>query len=151
MAAISLIVGVAYYIIILRTGSRNRKAQLYLQFQSRSFDPKFNKLIMEVNNEWQFENQDDFLEKYGFTTNSEAFSKFTAVGSYFDSMGLILQKGLITVDMLPEIMAIAVLAFWEKYKSIATKLGETFRRPGAFDSIEHLYNAILYENKTLPT
>ena len=149
LAATSLIVGVTYYIIILRNASRNRKAQLYLQFQNKSFDPNFMNLVNQVNL-WKFIDANDFIQKYGWETNPKEFAQFMAVGSYYDSMGILLLKGLISIDMLPEIMAISVMAFWEKYKSIAQAMGEVFRRPNAFHAIEHLYNAVKNENQTLP-
>ena len=148
MAAISLIVGISYYIIILRNASRNRKAQLYLQFQNKAFDHNFMNSVNLVN-QWQFENAEDFFQKFGWDTNPSEFAKFMAVGSYYDSMGVLLLKGLITVDMLPEVMAIAVLAFWEKYQIIADAMGKVFRRPNAFHAIQILYNAVKNENRTL--
>ncbi|MFW9975872.1 MAG: hypothetical protein ACFFDQ_11425 [Candidatus Thorarchaeota archaeon] len=151
MGAISLVVGISYYIMILRNASRSRKAELYLEFQNKSYDKEFTKDIFEIYNKWKWTSIEDFVQKYGPETNPEAFSKFTAVGSYFDSMGVLLKKGLITIDILPEIMTIAVLTFWEKIQPITKEMGVLFRRESAFSNINYLYSAVMKDTKTLRT
>ena len=64
---------------------------------------------------WQWENVEEFFQKYGPDEHSEDFAKFTRVGSYFDGLATLVQRGFMDYDFIPETTAIGLINFWEKF------------------------------------
>ncbi len=73
------------------------------------------------------------------------------MGTVFDSMGVLLKRKYIPVDMVPELMVIAILAFWVKVGPISSQLSVDMQRPHAFENIEHLFNEIQKQDATRTT
>ena len=142
IAAAAVAFGVIIGVATVRSEAGTRRAQLFLEFHTKAYDKKFVKDLLEVNTHWTWKDAEEFFKKYGPETNPEAFALFVSVGSYFDGMGLLLKRRLIDVNVLPELMATAILAFWEKTRPIAREFGELTRRPRTFDSIEYLYREV---------
>jgi hypothetical protein len=63
-------------------------------------------------------------------------------------MGVLLKRKYIPVSMVPELMVISIMAFWEKVGPIASKLSADMQRPHAFENIEHLFNEIQQRDVT---
>jgi len=147
IAAASIAIAATYYITIVRNTNRTRQAQLYTQFHSKSMNKELIKDLLEINISWKWKDVDDFFQKYGPEKNPDAFAKFVSVGAYYEGMGTLVQKILVSIDMIPEILAIAVVDFWEKIQPVATQLSKQLRRSQAFDGIEHLYREIQRANE----
>lgn len=80
--------------------------------------------------------------KYGPEKDPTAFAKFVAVGSYYDSMGMLLKTKNISVEYLPKLMIIAIIDFREKIAPIADELALAMRHPESYDNIKHLYSEV---------
>lgn len=142
IAAAAVVFGVIIGLATIRSEAGTRRAQLFLEFHNKAYDKQFVKDLLEVTSGWTWKDTEEFFKKYGPETNSGDFALFVSVGSYFDGMGLLLRRGLIDVNVIPELMATAIMDFWEKTRHMAREFGELTRRPRTFDSIEYLYQEV---------
>ena len=147
IAVVGVIIGVSIGLYELNDMKKARYAELFMTFQSQIFDPDFTEMITEINVKWSWTDHMNFWEKYGPESNPQAFAKFSSVGTFFDSMGVLLKTKLIHAKMVPEMMAIAIRDFWSKVGPIAEALSNDMQRPGAFDNIRHLYQQIMKVEK----
>lgn len=135
----SIIIGVIFSLLAIRRNNKTRNLSLFMQYQNRASNKDFLADILEINTLWSWSNLEEFLEKYGAP---ETFAKFITVGSYFDSMGMLLKTKNISVDFIPELMVISIVEFWEKIESIYREMSKNFRRPESFENIKYLYDEI---------
>ncbi|MCW4051952.1 MAG: hypothetical protein NWE78_01920 [Candidatus Bathyarchaeota archaeon] len=142
IAAASIVIATAYYITIVRNANRARQAQLFMQFHSKGMNKELIKDMTEINLCWTWKDADEFFQKYGPETNPDAWAKFVSVWAYYEGMGTLVKKNLINVEIIPEILAIAIVDFWEKIQPVASKYSQQLRRPQAFDGVELLYHKI---------
>jgi len=153
VAAAGVLVGVVYYILEIRhqrsireTEIETRQANLFMQIYEHYYDEDFLKRLNEVVFEWSWKDFDDFWQKYGPSTNPEAFAKFDTVGSYFKGIGVLLEKNLIDLDLVDELMGTAIRKFWEKSKSYAKEV-RIREWPRSLEGVEYLYNELKKREK----
>jgi len=149
IAAAAVAFGVIVGVATVRSEAGTRRAQLFLEFHNKAYDKQFIRDLLEVNNHWTWKDTEEFFKKYGPETNPEAMALFVSVGSYFDGMGLLLKRKLIDINVIPELMATAIMDFWEKARHMAREFGELTRRPRTFDSIEYLYQEVRRRDEKL--
>ncbi len=89
-AGVSIGVAALYYTLTLRNTQRaqqlqleTRQAQLFMQAYSKFIDREFQKSFFEIVHQWEWDDYDDFMAKYGLKTNSEETSKWGSVLAYF--------------------------------------------------------------------
>jgi hypothetical protein len=141
ITGISLTVAAFYYIMTLRNQEKARQAQLFMQlynrFQSIEFHRQFNKLL-----EWEFNDFEDFLNKYGRENNPEAYALRGSVGGYFEGMGVLVKRGLIDVTLADDLISGAIMLFWDKFGPIYLEMRERINYPQFAEWTEYLYNQI---------
>ncbi len=148
IAAISVVVGVILGLQSAKDWSKDRNASLFLQYQLQAFNTEFMENLIEINSLWSWQDSMEFWTKYGPESNPKEFAKFSVVGTVFDSMGVLLKRKYIPVDMVPELMIIGIITFWEKVGPISTQMSTDMQRPHAFENIEYLVNEILKRDAT---
>ena len=151
IAAASIVIATIYYITIVRNANRTRQAQLFMQFHSKGMDKELIKDMTEINLSWAWKDVDEFFQKYGPETNPDAWAKFVSVWTYYEGVGTLVKKNLINVEIIPEILAIAIVDFWEKIQPVANQYSQQLRRPQAFDGTETLYRKIRRANEPTRT
>jgi len=124
LQTIALIVGIAYYLFIMRNSQRNqqhqletRQAQLYMTLFNTINNQNIWRHWNEIR-EYQFTDYDDFMEKYGPVNNPDAYDKYVQVLWLFTEMGVLVQEGFITVDHVGALMAMTPVRAWEKFGPI---------------------------------
>lgn len=151
IAVVSVVVGVILGLQSAKDWSKDRNAGLFLQYQLQAFNSEFMENLIEINSLWSWKDAQEFWAKYGPETNPKEFAKFSTVGTVFDSMGVLLKRKYIPVDMVPELMVIGIMAFWVKVGPISGQLSVDMQRPHAFVNIEHLFNEIQKRDATRTT
>jgi len=142
ITVISVVVGVILGLQSAKDWAKSRNAGLFLQYQLQTFDKEFMENLIEINSSWSWKDTGEFWTKYGPESNPKEFAKFSTVGTVFDSMGVLLKRKYIPVDMVPELMIIGIMAFWEKVGPFASQLSIDMQRPRAFENIEYLVKEI---------
>ena len=138
IAACSVVIGVIMSVLSLRNISRSRQATVFLDFHKQA-DLEFLEAATEVIMEWSWTDAKDFASKYGPIANPKAYSKFIFVGSFFDSMGKLIEAKVSTANLIPETLAVFTMAWCEKLKSIEPDIAAQWRSSGSMDSTYKLY------------
>ena len=111
LQTIGLLVGIVYYLTIMRNAQKTReltlksqeqvletrKLQLFMQQYQRVTSVEFQTISNELL-EWEWDSFDDFSEKYA--SDPEAFAEWVIYMLHHDSRGILLKEGFIDIHML---------------------------------------------------
>jgi hypothetical protein len=138
---LSVIAAATYYVFISKATIQTRKAQLFMQIYSSFQREEFLRQFIDIMNlEWtDFE---DFWGKYGMTNNPEQASKIHSIGTYLEGIGVLVNRKLIDLDLVDELMTGIVERYWDKMEPVIMAQRELFNWPEAYEWTEYLYNEI---------
>ena len=145
LQTVGLLVGIFYYITIMRNSQKARRYQTlqsFLEEQSKTEDML--KFVWAMNLEW--DNYDDYLSKYGRKANPEAWARLWSYLIKFDDVGLMLRRGLIEIEDLYELSGRSIPSVWKKYRPI---IEESRKRgdPTSMGWLEYLVEEMHKESK----
>ncbi len=160
LQTIALIVGIAYYLIIMRNAQKTREltlesqelarkaqeqaletrqAQLFMYMYDRWSDPDFLNLWNEIFL-WEWTDYDDYEEKYRTEAKRVPFS---SIGIFFEGIGVLVKRELIDPTLVDDLMSSMVLRFWDKFgESVIKEKQVRDDYPQYFEYVEYLYNVI---------
>ena len=135
--ALSVVLGVIYYVLNLRTSQRAMKITLtnnLLQtFVSEAHQKRWGELL---NMKWS--DYDDFEKKYGSDNNLDSFAKRQAVILQFDILGNLLRSGLADKETLYNCIQITAPWTWAKFKSVLMENRRLYSGKDMFTGFEYL-------------
>jgi len=150
LQTIALIVGIAYYLIIMRNSQRNqqiqietRQAQLFMQIYDHYNDREFAKMVQEPLNVWKWEDVDDGWEKYGPETNIEASSTWISVFNYFKGVGVLVKRNQMDISVVHDLLSSFLVPIWEKWEPMIMRYRELYNQPTAWEGAEYLYKELI--------
>ena len=81
------------------------------------------------------------MAKYSLEKNPDAYSNISSLFTYFHGIGVLVQKELIDVKLVTDLMGHTISRTWEKYESV---IQEARRRdsPTEWEHVEYLYNKV---------
>jgi hypothetical protein len=145
-ASIGVCVAAAYYIMNLRTQQKNINATLetrqadilqrYLQIgTSKEYTEAWYDLVF-----WQnFLTIQEWREKYGFQ-NPEHYTKLAAMLNYYDTLGGLLRKGLVSLDLLMSMQQpLHLVCVWERLEPVVKGFRITYKDESIYGNIEYLF------------
>jgi hypothetical protein len=114
---VGIIVGIIYYISIMRSQRKSRHVQTF-QLVNRPFsDVSIDEMNVLMRYEW--DDYEDFEAKYGSDVNIESRNLRYKCWQYFDGVGFMFRKGWIDKDMVYMITSAgSVVWMWNKFESI---------------------------------
>ena len=122
---IALIVGIAYYLFIMRNSQRNqqiqietRQAQLFMQIFTHQYDID-QRRSLHLLNTLEYEDYDDYISKYGPDNNPDAYFRIGSLGTYFEGVGVLVKRKLVDPTIVDDLMSGRIIDFWEKQRSFA--------------------------------
>jgi hypothetical protein len=135
--AISVALGVIYYVINLREQTRNRRVTLTNALMQSFVSEEGSRRWIEVmQSEWK--DFDDFLKKYDSSVNPDYFAKRNAVWNTCDILGYQYMTGLLDLGTLWTICNTAVPFTWGKFGPII----EEYKKRGIY--YQHTYEYFEY-------
>jgi hypothetical protein len=142
ITAVSVIVGLLLGMRQLRNLVHNRQAQLFMQLYDRYSSEKFlNDFTIVIGLQWV--DFDDYWKKYGLDNNKDISIKIHSIGTYFEGIGVLVKRGLISTEMVDDLMSGSIIRYWEKMRPMIIKQREMFNWPEALEWTEYLYNQII--------
>ncbi len=141
LAALGILVASIYYTLTVRNQTRTRQAQLFMQIYSVFRTEEFQDNITDIFS-WKWNDYDDFRKKYGPTTNPKAWRALGSVAGYFEGIGLMVNKKLIDISLVENLMSTHIIYFWEKINTLSIELRREFNSPQLDMWKEYLYNEI---------
>jgi len=140
VAAASVVLGVIYYLYNLRTTLETRQASLFMQLYSIYESKDFLKDYTDL---WKYEYTDinDWMQKYHPVKNPEAYASFMRIGRFYEGVGILIEKKLISMDLVVELMREAIIFNWDRLKIYAYGQRELTHMP-IWAHFESLYNEV---------
>jgi hypothetical protein len=132
VAAAGVLVGVVYYILDMRNQARQRQTNLVMSLYSQFNSLEFQRIWHDILNR-EAENYDDYQKKYGWT-------ELTAVGMFFEGIGILLKRKLIDMELIDDMFTMPVNDTWLKMKDIVIEIRKIRNRPTILEWFEYLYN-----------
>ena len=155
IAAISVVIGVVNSILVSRRDERRqnlllKNQELSLETRRIGLYMEFTKIIQQstgdytdilYNQEW--EDFEDYMRKYGPSSNPEAFVKFIKIADIFQSLGSFVDDGIFDIKAVYERSGFTIIAAWEKMAPIIRGIRKHSKNPVIFPQYENLYNELI--------
>jgi hypothetical protein len=134
LQTVGILVGIIYYITIMRNQSRSRQIQI-LKGANILGDHIWN--LFDA----KFTDFDDFWEKYGFESNPEFRKDFFDYFNQLEELGVYVKDGLLDVRYLALIGGGSIITMWEMYEPVHLGLREKYGGRW-FVEAEYLYGKV---------
>ena len=141
--AIGVCIAAIYYVLIVRLNQRTMRITLTNNLIQRLLTEEFTAQVTElIYMEWK--DYDDYEKKYGSDNNPEIFNKRSTVWGVFDSLGILLLKGLADKDILYNCQAVFASAFlWSKYRLVLEENRRRYIGKDGYIGLEYLGREML--------
>ena len=149
---LSISLAAFYYISTLRNAQRTRELTLKTQEQAfetrqiqfcwqaleRVHSTEFMRRIIDILYRQDFKDYEEWREKYGPSTNPDAFVDYYNVTSAFQGIGYLVQSEALNLETLSKhILPRTIVLLWEKIEPVVKAHRETLN-PAEYDSFEYL-------------
>ena len=137
-----ILVGILYYITIMRNQSKAREAQFLLQLNNVFQDKEAIKDWLNVL-QMQFTDYDDFLEKFDSEVNMENYLQRSRIYRMLNTFGHILKKGLVDPETVFDgISGDFIEDMWRKHSVIILEIRKRRNVPHYLEGFEYLAKAM---------
>jgi hypothetical protein len=152
-ACVSVVIGVINSIQSNREAKEQQQvevdtwqAELFIRLYDRYSSVDFRDTITKMM-QWTWTDYEDFMRKYGSEANSDAWNAFITMQNYFEGVGVLVQRELIDLRLVDDLLWNITTYFWEKFGPglIESRQRSTLPYLGKqrlFDHTEWLYNRI---------
>ena len=161
---IGILVGIVYYLTIMRNTQRNqeltlkaqeqaletRQVQLFMNLYETYRSPTFRRQWDEAIFKIEYEDWDDMNQKYNREANYDLLLSWFSVGTFFEGVGVLLKRNLIDISIIDDLLATSIRMAWEKIGPIEIESRKRFGHPRAFDDFEYLYNELMKYHEEHP-
>ncbi len=153
---VGILVGIVYYITIMRNAQRTRELSLKVQEEAektrqrdlvfqrlQGYTLEYTKTFAEVASFTDWEDAEDFEKKYGIFANPEAFSKYLYIQRTFSLAGILLKENMADADLIFQLYpASAVIRIWEQFEPVIQNARKRRNYPTMNEPFEFLYNEV---------
>jgi hypothetical protein len=135
LQTVGILVGIIYYITIMRNQSRARQLQI-LKDDSSTMEH-----IIRVNS-MEFTDYGDFIEKYGMDADFSAWMDFLMVFNQFEEYGVYLREGLLDIRFIALLSGGMILTLQEKFMDVIREHRIRNNYPRFMIEAEYLMNNV---------
>ncbi|ONI47557.1 hypothetical protein AN643_04305 [Candidatus Epulonipiscioides saccharophilum] len=146
---VSLVVGIIYYLTIMRNSQENQKqaletrqAQLYMTLHETRRSPEFQKQWYKTAFLDEWESYEDYLNKYGPENDFESYAEHGSIYQFYDGIGFLLKKKIIDLSYIDDNLRHSILLIWDRHESIINGNRRRLNRPHLWKHFEYLVNEI---------
>ena len=146
LQTVGLLVGITYYLIIMRNSQRNQQLQLenrqtqtFMQIWEHLNSEEYHRTFMELMY-LDVEDNEEYLRKYDSHVNLEHYAKRAHIWYSYNAIGELLRMEIIDSSLIQRLLLDQqVIMMWEKWEHIieATRVREKI--PKIWDGFEYLY------------
>ena len=138
-AGLSIAASILYYASVLRNANKARQRELIMQ-RTQTYSVEYSKAWGEVMLVRDWEDAEEWEEKYGLKANPEAYSKWNYIMRIYGLGGMYLQEGA-DPDLLFKLYPLsAIIPLWERFEPIIMAIRERVNDPHMWEPLEYLYN-----------
>ena len=147
LAAIGVMVGIGFATLQLRDLVKTRQTALIMGLYSTFLGTEIQEADLKVM-ATEFEDYNDFVEKYGsFTSGKPIHKAIRLFGAFHEGIGVLLHRKLIDIGVISELYTVRLR--WEKMKPLVEGLRKHFNEPKMYEWFEYLYNETQKREQTL--
>jgi hypothetical protein len=151
---IGVLVGIIYYITIMRNTQKTREASLKIQEDTekarqralvyqrlQGYNLEYTRAYIDVASYTDWETVEEFREKYGLLTNPEAYSKHLYIRKVYNLAGILLMENVADADVIFRLYPPgAVISIWEQFYPYIQYSRKIRKDPTKDEAFEFLYN-----------
>lgn len=108
--------------------------QIYDHFLDATFLNNY-QLIMQQ----KWGNYEEYMKKYGPEKNPEEFNRFQTLTTFFQGVGILVDRGLVDLGLIHDFVSATTIASWERFKPIVYGLRAEKGDPYILWAMEKLY------------
>jgi len=156
LQTIGLLVGIVYYLFIMRNSQRTRELALIAQEQALETRQTqiFMQLYLQINSEetykaWaelvnlEISDYDEYLQMYDSSSNPAFFGKRAHLWYSFNTIGEILRQGIIELEFIHRLaLGPMVIMMWEKWVDVIKETRVRENLPEIWEGFEYLYGEL---------
>jgi len=138
LTGIGMIIALTYYALQIRNQNRTRQAQLYMgiinTFNSLEFRTQWH-----ISESTKWTDYDDYKEKYSPEKNQEVLTANVMMFTFFDSIGALVKKNLLNLELVDGSLALSIVVTWRMYEEVIKGDREYFQAPSMWEDFEYIY------------
>ena len=150
LTGIGIIVSILYYASVLRNANQTQRLQLEtrrmqiimeIDQEMKSYET-YKKIIELLNMQW--EDYDDFENKYGSDNNPESFATRYSLLYRLNSIGILVRDGFFDAETVYDLLGeVSTIWLWKKFESVIMETRRRYNVPNALKHFEFLYNELI--------
>jgi len=138
LTGIGMIIAFTYYALQIRNQNKTRQAQLYMgiinTFNSLEFRTQWH-----ISESTKWTDYDNYKEKYTPEKNQEVLTANVTMFTFFDSIGALVKKNLLNLELVDGSLALSIVVTWRMYEEIIMGDREYFQAPSMWEDFEYIY------------
>jgi hypothetical protein len=159
LQTVGLLVGIAYYLFIMRNSQRNqeltlkaqqqaletRQAQLFMNIYNQSFaNPQYLKSWTKVyDTPWDSYEEFKALYHPDFREDDDFQLAYDVVGCFLEGVGVLVRENMLDVRWVALLMTGSTRRYWEKTQPIIGEFRRDYDNPRIWSETEYLYNELI--------
>lgn len=144
VATSGIIIGVIFTILELRHFRKTRETEIIMRIYDKFSSQEMVEAINKVGSA-RFENITDYHNKYGF-------NDIAVVAVLFEGLGVLLEKNLISIDLVNSLFGPSINTLWNPMKPVIYAMREGLKEPFFFSHFERMVNKLnAYQQQTRST
>jgi len=148
LQTISIMVGITYYLMILRNQQKSQKLTLETRqatlmmniFKELTSEQRWEEYVRSIYT-IKFDTYEEFHEKYG-RNNPQEYSKHLSLWWTYTVIGLFMEQGLLEDEQVYALMGTMIQSQWERWKEVIYELRKD-TSPTLFEDFEKMYNKMV--------
>jgi hypothetical protein len=148
VAAVGVLVGIILTVQELRHLLKQRQTDLLVRLAPwlNMTGSELQQAMVKIIN-LRFKDYDDFVKKYGpLASEKPEQMAIMTIGNYCETIGTLVRKGLLDINLVYEFWGHNLLLYWEKMKPLAEGAMKQYDQPwygeSAQTNAEYLYNEL---------
>ena len=142
---LALTASILYYSINVRNANKTQKMQLetrqiqmFMNINNVRSSPEFQKLIYRVTFIDEWNDLEDYFEKYGPEKNLDAYSEHLFVWQLYDTIGFLLEKEVIDLSYIDDLFKASLIVAWKKFEPVIKMNRQRVNQPNLWNQFEYL-------------
>ena len=138
IASTGVVVGIIYYAFQVRHQTKLRQTDIIMRLHSQACSKEFVEAYQKISN-IQFNDYDDFVEKYGsLYAEGPEQTAIIMCAMFMEGIGVLLHRKLVDIEAIQELFPIE--SGWRKLEPVLIGTRKQQGTPGTYEWYEYLYN-----------
>ena len=122
-----------------------RQVQMFMSIANVRNSIEFQRLFYRVAYIDEWSDIEDYHRKYSSSNNLDGYSEHLYIWQLFDTIGFLLEKSVIDLSFLDDLLKTSIMDVWVKYEPVNNSLRERERsgKPKLWNQFEYLANELM--------